>query len=382
MKSKIRIALATHGFPLGGITSVNLSIARRVSKAAPEFEFLIFHDKPFSNKHIDCPFRTVLVRDFPGAVKEWGIDILVECSRLEKGTDEIRRNGTRVIYADHGQAFGEQFAILDRRKGGTGLFPLKRILWHLFQKRRYDGTGRAWRMAVARTAKAYESSDVYLCLCQAYKDQIQKELGLSSDNRLRVIRNYQPIVENPRLNKEKHILYCGRLSRYDKRVDRLLRIWARVQDQLPDYCLDIVGSGREGANLKRLARRLSLKRVTFWGKRFDMDTFYNKASILCMTSQTEGWGLVLTEAQANGVIPIAFNCSAGVEEILDGGAGVLVPLADEERFAQELLTLCKTEDLRPLRERCIEKAKLFSEEENTQAWVRLFRSLSEASGKI
>lgn len=382
MKSKIRIALATHGFPLGGITSVNLSIARRVSKAAPEFEFLIFHDKPFSNKHIDCPFRTVLVRDFPGAVKEWGIDILVECSRLEKGTDEIRRNGTRVIYADHGQAFGEQFAILDRRRGGTGLFPLKRILWHLFQKRRYDGTGRAWRMAVARTAKAYESSDVYLCLCQAYKDQIQKELGLSSDNRLRVIRNYQPIVENPRLNKEKHILYCGRLSRYDKRVDRLLRIWARVQDQLPDYCLDIVGSGREGANLKRLARRLSLKRVTFWGKRFDMDTFYNKASILCMTSQTEGWGLVLTEAQANGVIPIAFNCSAGVEEILDGGAGVLVPLADEERFAQELLTLCKTEDLRPLRERCIEKAKLFSEEENTQAWVRLFRSLSEASGKI
>lgn len=382
MKSKIRIALATHGFPLGGITSVNLSIARRVSKAAPDFEFLIFHDKPFSNKHIDCPFRTVLVRDFPGAVKEWGIDILVECSRLEKGTDEIRRNGTRVIYADHGQAFGEQFAILDRRKGGTGLFPLKRILWHLFQKRRYDGTGRAWRMAVARTAKAYESSDVYLCLCQAYKDQIQKELGLPSDNRLRVIRNYQPIVENPRLNKEKHILYCGRLSRYDKRVDRLLRIWARVQDQLPDYCLDIVGSGREGANLKRLARRLSLKRVTFWGKRFDMDTFYNKASILCMTSQTEGWGLVLTEAQANGVIPIAFNCSAGVEEILDGGAGVLVPLADEERFAQELLTLCKTEDLRPLRERCIEKAKLFSEEENTQAWVRLFRSLSEASGKI
>lgn len=382
MKSKIRIALATHGFPLGGITSVNLSIARRVSKAAPEFEFLIFHDKPFSNKHIDCPFRTVLVRDFPGAVKEWGIDILVECSRLEKGTDEIRRNGTRVIYADHGQAFGEQFAILDRRKGGTGLFPLKRILWHLFQKRRYDGTGRAWRMAVARTAKAYESSDVYLCLCQAYKDQIQKELGLSADNRLRVIRNYQPIVETPCLNKEKHILYCGRLSRYDKRVDRLLRIWARVQDQLPDYCLDIVGSGREGANLKRLARQLSLKRVTFWGKRFDMDTFYNKASILCMTSQTEGWGLVLTEAQANGVIPIAFNCSAGVEEILDGGAGVLVPLADEERFAQELLTLCKTEDLRPLRERCIEKAKLFSEEENTQAWVRLFRSLSEASGTI
>ena len=82
------------------------------------------------------------------------------------------------------------------------------------------------------------------------------------------------------------------------------------------------------------------------------------------------------------MIPIAFNCSAGVEEILDGGAGVLAPLADEERFAQELLTLCKTEDLRPLRERCIEKAKLFSEEENTQAWVRLFRSLSEASGKI
>lgn len=381
MKSKIRIALATQGFPLGGITSVNLSIARRVSQMAPEFEFVIFHDSPFPKGHIDCPFQTCYARDFRKAVKEMDIDILVECSRLEKGTDLIRKDGTRVIYADHGQAFGEQFAILDRRKGGMGLLPLKRILWHLFQKRRYKGTGRAWRMAVARTTRAYENSDVYLCLCQAYKEEIQKELNLPSENRLRVIRNYQPVVENPCLEKEKRILYCGRLSRYDKRVDRVLRIWAKVQDQLPEYSLDIVGSGREGANLKRLARRLELKRVTFWGKRFDMDTFYNKASILCMTSQTEGWGLVLTEAQANGVIPIAFNCSAGVEEILDGGAGVLVPLADEDIFARELLALCRTEDLRPLRERCIEKAKVFSEEENTQAWIRLFRSLSETSDK-
>ena len=336
-KTPVRIALVSHGFPLGGVSRVNLSIAERIAAITPEFQFVIFS---------------------------------------ERGTDAIREAGVKVVYADHGQAFGEQFAILDRRRGS--FLSVKRALWYLFQKWRYDGTGRAFRMAVGRTARAYENSDAYVSLCPAYKEEIVQELQLPEDNRISVIRNYQSPVENPCLEKEKRILFCGRLSRYDKRADRLLRIWKKVQDQLPDYSLDIVGDGRQHGHLVRMARRLKLKRITFWGKRFDTDNFYKEASILCLTSQTEGWPLVLTEAQAHGVIPIAFDCSAGIHEILDGGAGVLVPLADEDAFARELVRLGQSGDLRPLRERCIEKSRFYSQEKNTEGWLSLFRQLAEA----
>lgn len=36
-----------------------------------------------------------------------------------------------------------------------------------------------------------------------------------------------------------------------------------------------------------------------------LDNYYKKAEILCMTSSFEGFGLVLTEALQNGIIPIA-----------------------------------------------------------------------------
>ena len=374
MKSTTRIALVTHGFPLGGITNVNLSIARRISQVAPEFAFFIFSDSPVSSPK-QYPFPVFYVRNYRKAVKELEIDILVECSRFERGTRAMRRAGVKVVYADHGQAFGEQFAIMDRRKGADSVFSIKRLLWNLFLRRRYVGTDRPLRMAICRTRYAYMNTDAYVCLTSAYKEEIQCKLELPAGNRLHVIHNYQTPVEHPCLDKEKRIVYCGRLSRYDKRVDRLLRIWAQVQDQLPDYCLDIIGDGAHRPVLERLARELHLQRISFLGKRFDTDKLLQKASILCLTSQTEGWGLVLTEAQAHGVIPIAFNCSAGVEEVLADGAGILVPHADEHRFAQELVRLCQAEDLLPLRKRCLEKSRQYPEEANTNAWLALFRSL-------
>ena len=85
---------------------------------------------------------------------------------------------------------------------------------------------------------------------------------------------------------------------------------------------------------------------------------------------------MLTEAQAHGVIPIAFNCSAGVEEVIGADAGILVAPGDEEAFARVLEDTCRRKDLRQMRLRCIEKSKDYSPERNTDQWVSLFRSLS------
>ena len=42
--------------------------------------------------------------------------------------------------------------------------------------------------------------------------------------------------------KRKQLLWCGRLL-FPKRPDRILLVWKKLQEQLPDWNLVIVGDG-------------------------------------------------------------------------------------------------------------------------------------------
>lgn len=64
--------------------------------------------------------------------------------------------------------------------------------------------------------------------------------------------------------------------------------------------------------LRKQIKKQNIKQVTLCGYTSDPQEVYKDASILCLTSSFEGWGLVLAEAHNNGVVPIAFECSAGV----------------------------------------------------------------------
>jgi glycosyltransferase involved in cell wall biosynthesis len=85
-----------------------------------------------------------------------------------------------------------------------------------------------------------------------------------------------------------------------------MRIWGKVQDRMPEWRLVLAGDGYDLQMTKDMAVEMNLRNVEFVGFQDDMTPFYRKASILGLTSQTEGWGLCLTEAKANGVIPVAF----------------------------------------------------------------------------
>lgn len=174
------------------------------------------------------------------------------------------------------------------------------------------------------------------------------------------------------------MLYIGRLSYADKRVDRLLEIWRRVQDGFPDWHLRIVGDGEEADNLKCTAAEMHLERISFEGATGDPWKFYRSASVLCLTSSIESWGLVLTEAQQSGTIPVAFDCSAGVGEILSPSwqCGVLITPFDLDEYAEALARLMRDEQLRKeMAKKCIRKSELYSLESVGAQWERLLENL-------
>lgn len=203
------------------------------------------------------------------------------------------------------------------------------------------------RQFAIRYKTIYDAMDSVVVLCDAYRRQMERIVGATpADSRIVALHNPLSTPVGTRCcastRDSRTVLFVGRLSYPDKRVDRLIRIWAMVAPQHPGWTLKIVGDGPERANLEAQAAQLGITgSVQFCGYATDPTQYYQEASILCLTSEFEGWPGVLIEAQANSVWPIVFNASAGIEEIIgtDSTRGTLVRPYSETAYARALSAL-------------------------------------------
>jgi glycosyltransferase involved in cell wall biosynthesis len=98
--------------------------------------------------------------------------------------------------------------------------------------------------------------------------------------------------------------YCGRLSRVQKRVDRLPELVSRLRGADPDFRLELLGDGRDEAWLRR--RLGSEPRVVFRG-RLGGEAYWrtlNGWDAIVFTSDYEGLPLALLEAMGVGAVPV------------------------------------------------------------------------------
>ena len=186
---------------------------------------------------------------------------------------------------------------------------------------------------------------------------------------------HQPI---PAKDRPKKILFVGRLSYADKRPDRVLQIWEKVCQDLPDWEVEIYGKGSEEKFLRRMIQQKQLPRITLKGYIADATAVYASGAILMMTSTYEGWGLVLSEAQASGVVPIAFDSSAGIRELIgkDSTYGCLVAPFDLDAYAAQLRRLCQDVELRSRLSQAAQTHCLdYSPEPIRSRWEEIFSQL-------
>ncbi len=188
--------------------------------------------------------------------------------------------------------------------------------------------------------------------------------------------NTYPVQKETGYSKKKQLLYVGRIEWYQKRVERLIDIWKRVYRKFPDWELVIVGDGPVREDLERKA--LQMERVVFTGWQ-DPEPFYRDASILCLTSDFEGWGMVLTEAMTFGAIPVVFESFASVKDIIeDGKTGMLVSPFSRKQFARKLEVLMADEELRAgMSEACVQYVKRFDIQNVADKWEEIFNRLKE-----
>ena len=175
------------------------------------------------------------------------------------------------------------------------------------------------------------------------------------------------------------IVAAGRLVR-EKGFDILLRAFAQVRRQRPDWRLTIYGEGPERPVLEALAEELGLDAaaVSLPGVSDFPLMWVRGASLFVLPSRTEGFPNVLCEAMAHGYPVVATDCRFGPADIIQPGVnGLLVPNYDPSSIAAAILSLIVQPNLRiTMGDKARAVASLYSEDRVSELWLDLIRHIA------
>lgn len=390
--TKAKIAFVHDLFPFGGGEVVTSTLATHLNPLG--YQIYVFahqinaHLMTANDNNYLIPIKTPREDIYDGStennliinsIKEYNIDILIFVGNISfdiKGIGD--RVNCKIIFSCHGTPFWEianERQHLIKRANTFGFFRKYYYLYYRIAQK----TQKIETKIQAKFINIYQHCDAFTVLCDAYKDIFIQRLPLDNFDKFTAISNaILPAPINYNLDKKKQLLYLGRMTYGDKRIDRLIDIWKNIYQQFPDWEFILVGDGEERANLEQQAKNYGLERIHFYDATNNPYDYYNNASILCLSSQFEGIPLVLLEAQQSGVIPIAFNCSAGVENVLSPNweNGVLINDFSMQEYEKALCQLMSNENLRQkMQQNVIKKAQDYDIEKIGRMWHELFTKL-------
>ncbi len=157
----------------------------------------------------------------------------------------------------------------------------------------------------------------------------------------------------------------------------LLRAARLALDRDPGLVFCAVGDGPLESEIHELARELSLgKRFIFAGYQQQVGPFIKNFDLFVLSSNQEGLGTSILDAQAAG-IPVVACAAGGIPEMIaDGVNGRLVPPESPSRLSEAILELAgDLNQRRRLAEKALESVTAFSVESTVAKYLTLYTSL-------
>lgn len=180
--------------------------------------------------------------------------------------------------------------------------------------------------------------------------------------------------------ENKRVIAVGRLD-YQKGFDRLIQAWQRVQSmgRFKDWTLDIFGQGEWQEMLQQMINKAGLQsaaRINRPTKQIGEE--YVKSDLLVMSSNYEGFPMVMIEAMACGLPVVSFDFKCGPKDIIrQGENGLLVHDGDVDGLADAMMEVMADDDYRKmLSENAKAVVDTYSEQAVMARWLRLFEELT------
>ena len=178
----------------------------------------------------------------------------------------------------------------------------------------------------------------------------------------------------------KRVIAVGRLD-YQKGFDRLIDAWQIVCSTglFQEWRLDIFGQGEWKDMLKARIKEYGLQNSLHLNEPTkEIAKEYADSSMLVMSSNYEGFPMVMIEAMACGLPVVTFDFKCGPRDIIkDEENGLIVPDGDIQALADAMMRLMANESLRQTMS--VEARKVtetYSEEVVMGKWMALFETVS------
>ena len=328
----IRVLHIFHELSNGGNCHFVMNYYRHMDRKKIQFDFLTSVSEPgyFDEEILSLGGR--LYRAFP--FKKNPLRNYRDIARI------VRENQYQIVHRHTGSAFG-YFDLHAARHGGA-----KHLILHAHN----TGVGKP---AVDKAARLLLSMDCCRFACSREAGEFLFGKGKSFEiipNAIETSRFvFQPEVRETMrkelgLDNKFVIGHIGRMEE-QKNHKRLLSIFEAVHRQHSDSALVCVGDGKLMEEIKSLAAHLGLEKdILFLGQRSDVEKVIQCFDIFLLPSLYEGLGIVLIEAQTNGlscvtaadVVPSAVNITGNVR---------FIPLsASDEDWARQILRLSLARD--------------------------------------
>jgi glycosyltransferase involved in cell wall biosynthesis len=231
----------------------------------------------------------------------------------------------------------------------------------------------------------YNNSDRYMVLSPSFIDKFKAFTGIK--NPIKLIVQTNPVTIDvgdfslDLAKKQKEILYVGRLDNNQKKVNRIIETWAKLEARYLDWKLTIIGDGPSKIEIEQQVKKLNLERVYFEGFQSPR-AYYERASILILTSDFEGFGLVVVEAMCFGVVPVILGSYSAIYDIVtDNANGCILPFDKKNGFNADTMALKLSElmslDLKYIKmsQAALERSKHFSINNIYAEWKALLNDI-------
>lgn len=306
-------------------------------------------------------------------INQWGLPY-IGAKVLDKAKRGFNIKVIAIYHNDPGTNARIKDVEIELSKTQNGL---KRLL--------LDAKKGLFRLITSRSMRyVYNHSDIYQVLSPSFVERFKEFTGIKNPKKLMVQTNPVTIDAGgfalDACKKEKEIIYVGRIDYNQKRVYRVIDTWALLERKYPDWRLTIVGDGVERNNIENKAKALGLKNVSFEGFQSPIE-YYKRARMLMLTSEYEGFPLVLAECMSFGVVPAVYGSYSAVYDIVDDGVnGLVFPYRKDGFFvedaARQMERIMADETVyKSMAEHAVDTSKRYSVDEIYKSWKETFKRL-------